>query len=124
MITANVKIQKICRGALPQPVEQIAHRAPDDKPEGGGRETVVGLLDPDKEPHSYGERERHQDPNRSLAEQSEAYAGVVAEHEIKEVGDGDDPRWNHDIVQDQPFRRLIKEKSAKGDWKAEPENIA
>ena len=55
---------------------------------------------------------------------SEAYAGVKAEHEIEEVGDRDDLRWVHDMVQDQPFRRLIKEKSAKGDWKAEPEHIA
>ena len=124
MIAANVEIQKIRHGALPQPVEQIAQRAPDDKPEGGGRETVVGSLDPAQESRDYGKRERHQDPSRSLAEQSEAHAGVKAEHEIEEVGDRDDLRWVHDMVQDQPFRRLIKEKSAKGDWKAEPEHIA
>ncbi len=50
MIAANVEIQKIRHGALPQPVEQIAQRAPDDKPEGGGRETVVGSLDPAQSP--------------------------------------------------------------------------
>ena len=123
MIAANVKIQEIRHGTLPQPVEQIAERAPNHEPEGGCRQAAVASMDPDKEAGDYSERERHQEPNRRLAEQSEAHAGVKAEHEIKEAGDGDDLRWVHYMVQDPPLRRLINEKSAKGEGEAESEHV-
>ena len=123
MIAANVKIQEIRHGTLPQPVEQIAERAPNHEPEGGCRQAAVASMDPDKEAGDYSERERHQEPSRRLAEQSEAHAGVKAEHEIKEAGDGDDLRWVHYMVQDPPLRRLINEKSAKGEGEAESEHV-
>mgnify|MGYP003641340616 CR=1 FL=1 len=60
MIAANVKIQEIRHGTLPQPVEQIAERAPNHEPEGGCRQAAVASMDPDKEAGDYSERERHQ----------------------------------------------------------------
>ncbi len=111
MVPGGVEIEKIDDGAMPQSIYRVTDRTTDDQTERHRKKPVFRTAQPKSQKHGNDSREpgeRRLNPGRVAAEHAETDAAVSDKDEIEEPCNFQNPRWIHNLRQNDPFAELVE----------------